>query len=185
MARSKDNLIWLDMEMTGLDPEVCVPLQIAIVITNAELEELASAESTIWQPDSVLERMEPIVTEMHTSNGLLTAVRESRTSLADAEREMMLVLAQHSSPGEGVLAGNSIHQDRRFIQRYFPVLHGYLHYRMVDVSTLKELGKRWYGSSASYSKGATDHTALADVRESIKELAYYRKHLLKPTEPKV
>lgn len=182
MAYTKDHLVWLDMEMTGLDPDVCVPLQIAVVITNKDLEELASCEETIWQPESVLERMEPIVTEMHTTNGLLDAVRKSRTSLVEAERKVMAVVAAHTGVGEGVLAGNSIHQDRRFIQKYFPVLHGYLHYRMVDVSTIKELGRRWYGSSALYSKGTTDHTALSDVRESIKELAHYRRSMFKPLE---
>jgi oligoribonuclease len=91
-------------------------------------------------------------------------------------------LARWLRPGEGVLCGNSIHQDRRFLDRYFPVLNGYLHYRMVDVSTLKELAKRWYGSEALYTKGAADHTALADVRESIKELSHYRQSILKPVK---
>ena len=93
---------------------------------------------------------------------------------------MLDVVARHTDPGTGVLAGNSIHQDRRFILRYFPVLHGYLHYRMVDVSAFKELAKRWY-KGAVYAKGDTDHTALSDVRESIKELAHYRRTMLKKT----
>lgn len=179
VAQRKDNLVWLDMEMTGLDPETCVPLQVAVVITDKDLQELDHCEVTIWQPESALALMQPIVQEMHRKNGLTEQVRQSRHSLQDAERQVLQVVAKHLAPGDGVLAGNSIHQDRRFIHRYFPVLNGYLHYRMVDVSTLKELAKRWYGSGVPYSKGETDHTALSDVRESIKELAHYRKAMLK------
>lgn len=180
MAENKDVLVWLDMEMTGLDPEVCVPLQVAVVITNAALEELGHTEITIWQPESALERMEPVVREMHTLNGLLEQVRVARASLAEAERELMMLVSEHTRPREGVLAGNSIHQDRRFIRRYFPTLHGYLHYRMVDVSTLKELAKRWYGSDVSFIKGTTEHTALSDVRASIRELQHYREKMFRP-----
>jgi len=182
MPESKDHLVWLDMEMTGLDPERCVPVQIALVITTADLHELEAIELTIWQPEEALLRMEPIVRKMHTENGLIEKIRKSETSLLQAERKCVEVLARWLRPGEGVLCGNSIHQDRRFLDRYFPVLNGYLHYRMVDVSTLKELAKRWYGSEALYTKGMADHTALADVRESIKELSHYRQSILKPVK---
>jgi oligoribonuclease len=180
MAESRDHLVWLDMEMTGLDPEVCVPLQLAVVVTTADLVEVEAIEFTIWQPEEHLARMEPYVREMHTTNGLLEAVRRSTTSPLDAERKTLAMIARHVKPGDGVLAGNSIHQDRRFMARYFPVLNGYLHYRMVDVSTLKELAKRWYGPEAILQKSPSQHTALADVRESIRELAHYRKTILKP-----
>lgn len=180
MSESKQLLVWLDMEMTGLDPERCVPIEVAMLITNADLVELDSMEAVIWQPDSELEKMEPIVRKMHTDNGLLNKVRKADGSLADAERKMVEMLARWVRPREGVLCGNSIHQDRRFLHRYFPVVNGYLHYRMIDVSTLKEIGRRWYGNDVLYTKGNSDHTALADVRESVKELKHYRGSMFKP-----
>jgi oligoribonuclease len=180
MAESRDHLVWLDMEMTGLDPEVCVPLQLAVVVTTPDLAEVDAIEFTIWQPEDRLARMEPFVREMHTSNGLLEAVRRSTASTLDAERKVLAMVARWVKPGEGVLAGNSIHQDRRFLAAYFPALNGYLHYRMVDVSTLKELARRWYGPEALLQKSPSQHTALADVRESIRELAHYRKAIMKP-----
>lgn len=179
MAESREPLVWLDMEMTGLDPERCVPIEVALVITTAELEELDQMEMVIWQPPEALDRIEPFVRRMHTENGLLEKVRASEFSVADAERKMLAMLARWTKPGEGVLSGNSIHQDRRFIHKYFPVMNGYLHYRMVDVSTLKELARRWYGPEALFMKGNTDHTALSDVRSSIEELKHYRKVLFK------
>lgn len=180
MADSNDLLVWLDMEMTGLDPERCVPIEVAMLITTAELEEIASMEAVIWQPDSELEKMEPIVRRMHTDNGLLAKVRKASGSLSDAERAMVDLLYKHLKPRRGVLCGNSIHQDRRFLARYFPVVNGYLHYRMIDVSTLKEIGRRWYGEGALYTKGASDHTALSDVRSSVAELKHYRQTMFKP-----
>lgn len=179
MSESRAPLVWLDMEMTGLDPEVCVPLQVAMVITDPELKELDSVEVTIWQPEEKLSLMEPFVQQMHAHNGLTKAVRRSDQSLRDAEKALLSMLARWCPPGTGILCGNSIHQDRRFLAAYFPVVHGYLHYRMVDVSTLKELGERWYGSDVLYKKGSTAHTALADVRESIAELRHYRGSMFK------
>ena len=175
----RDVLVWLDMEMTGLDPDRCVPIEVAVIITSAELEELDSMQAVIWQPEESLLRMEPVVKKMHTENGLLERVRKAEGGLLDAERKMMGLLARWTRPGEGVLAGNSIHQDRRFLARYFPVVNGYLHYRMVDVSTLKELARRWYGSDALHQKTTSDHTALADVRASIEELRWYRRTIMK------
>ncbi len=176
----KDRLIWLDMEMTGLDPETCVPVQVAMVITNSELDELDSVEVTIWQPDSALETMEPFVRRMHTNNKLIEDVRKSETSLPESERKLMALLVRWSAYREGILCGNSIHTDRRFLQKYFPVVDGFLHYRMVDVSSLKELAKRWYPPDVLFSKGIGAHTALSDIRESIAELKHYRTSLLRP-----
>ena len=181
MSDSRDLLVWLDMEMTGLDPEVCVPLQVAIVITTAELQELDSMELTIWQPEEQLARMQPIVRKMHTENGLTEAVRKAEVSAHEAERKMLAMIARWTKPGEGILAGNSIHQDRRFLAAYFPAVNGYLHYRMVDVSTIKELARRWYGTDVLFSKNASQHTALSDIRESIRELDHYRKAVMKPS----
>jgi oligoribonuclease len=169
------HLLWLDMEMTGLDPVQCVPLEVAIVVTNKELEELDAWETVIWQPESRLETMEPFVRNMHTENGVLAKVRASNTSTSDAERKMIAMVSKWFRPGEAVLAGNSIHQDRKFLAAYFPVFEGLLHYRMVDVSTLKELVRRWYGQEAGFSKPSSSHTALADARESIAELRHYRR----------
>lgn len=174
MSESREPLIWLDMEMTGLEPHECVPLEVAIVITDPDLLELDAMEAVIWQPDSALSTMAPIVQKMHTENGLLGRVRSSPLSLREVEKKMMLMISRWAKPHEGVLAGNSIHQDRRFLAAYFPVVHGYLHYRMVDVSTVKELVLRWYGEEAAFPKTQSDHTALADVRASIAELAHYR-----------
>lgn len=180
MSESREPLIWLDMEMTGLEPDVCVPLEVAMVATDPELEELDHMEAVIWQPESALEIMPPIVRTMHTDNGLLTKVRSSPLSVREVEKKMMLFLSRWARPHEGVLAGNSIHQDRRFLAAYFPVVHGYLHYRMVDVSAVKELTKRWYGGDAAFPKIASDHTALSDARASIAELKHYRAKVFKP-----
>lgn len=179
MGEPRNHLVWLDMEMTGLDPGHDVPLQVAVVITDGELVELDALEMTIWQPDAVLDQMQPVVRKMHQENGLTKAVKKSDTSLNEAEKKLLAVLARWVKPGEGILAGNSIHQDRRFLQRYFPAVHGYLHYRMVDVSTIKELARRWYGPEALAPKATSDHTALSDTRASIRELAHFRSVLFR------
>ncbi len=176
----KDRLVWLDMEMTGLDPIKDVPLQVAVIITNGDLVELASVEVTIWAPEAAIAAMEPIPRDMHIANGLLAEVRRSPISVADSEKKVMELLTKWVGYRDGILCGNSIHQDRRFLQRYFPVIDGYLHYRMVDVSSFKEIVKRWYGADAAYSKGQGKHTALSDVRESIDELRHYRQKVMIP-----
>lgn len=169
-------ILWLDMEMTGLDPERCVPLQIAGIVTNSDLEEQTSAEVTIWQPEEELARMPPVVRDMHMKNGLIERVRASRADSGNAERILLELIAARAAPGGALLAGNSIHQDRRFLVSYFPGLAAYLHHRMIDVSSIKELVRRWYGKDAVYDKGEAPHTALADIRSSIAELRYYREH---------
>ncbi len=174
-------LIWLDMEMTGLDPLTCVPLQLAVVITDSHLEELDAGEVTIWQSEETLASMEPFVRRMHTDNGLLERVRTSETGVAQAEREIMSIVARWCPYGTGILAGNSIHTDRAFIKAYFPTLHGYLHYRMVDVSSIKELVRRWYGRDALFVKELQQHTALEDARESIAELRHFRTAVMAPS----
>ena len=167
-------LVWLDMEMTGLDPKSRVPLQVAMILTDDDLNELEAVEITIWQPESALETMCPFVRKMHTTNGLLEQVRSSSTSLDQAEQRLMTLLSGHCMYRQGILCGNSIHQDRRFLNAYFPTLANYLHYRMIDVSSLKELTHRWYGSEHQYVKSDVGaHTALADTRESVNELRHY------------
>lgn len=172
-------LIWIDLEMTGLEPASDVILEIAAIVTGPDLEPIATVEDVIWQPDDVLGKITPFVRDMHTQNGLLDRVRDSQVSCADAERNVMRVITEHCKYGEGILAGNSIYQDRRFLTKYMPALVGYLHYRQVDVSTLKVLSQSWYPELQKYGKTTKDHTALADIQESINELKYYKENILK------
>ena len=178
--QQKDLLVWLDMEMTGLEPADCVPIQVALIVTTKDLDELEVYEKTIWQPESKLETIDPFVRNMHTVNGLLDRVRKSDIGIAKVEKEMCAFLMKWCAPFEGVLSGNSIHQDRRFLNKYFPIFERLLGYRMVDVSSLKELVRRWYGQSAMFSKSKGEHTALSDIRESIEELRHYKKNVMKP-----
>jgi oligoribonuclease len=168
--------VWIDLEMTGLDPATCAVLEMAMIITDEHLTPLAELAHVVWQPDSVLETMNPFVRTMHTKNGLLERVRQASLCVADVEREMVALLSQHTSHREGVLAGNSIHQDRRFLAAYMPSFESFLHYRQIDVSTLKVLVGAWQ-DSAKYAKKEADHTALSDIRASLAELAHYKAHL--------
>ena len=171
--------VWLDLEMTGLDVERCVIVEIGIVITKADLVPLAELERVIWQPDDTLGRMEPFVRDMHTRSGLLERIRASKVSLGDAEREAIALVARHCGLREGILAGNSIHTDRRFLARYMPLLESFLHYRQLDVSSLKLLASAWYPELPRFEKGEKAHTAIADLRGSLAELAYYREKLFR------
>jgi oligoribonuclease len=175
-------LVWLDLEMTGLEPDTCAILEMAIIITGADLVPRAEYETVIWQPDEVLARMEPVVREMHTKNGLLKKVRASTTSVRMAEREAMRLVAAHCPQGEGVLAGSSIHTDRRFLIRAMPMLERYLSYRMVDVTTLSLLTRAWYPQAPERPRSAREHTAMADVRASLAELVHYRTIVFRPPE---
>ncbi|MFN8604067.1 MAG: oligoribonuclease [Candidatus Binatia bacterium] len=175
MSDAAPTLVWVDLEMTGLDVETCAIIEMAVVVTGKDLEPLAELERVVWQPDEVLDRMSPFVRDMHTKNGLLEKVRASKTSLADVENEAIALLSTHCKFREGVLAGNSIHTDRRFLSRWMPAFERFLHYRQVDVSTLKVLTRAWYPGGAAFEKEGKEHTALADIRESIAELRHYRK----------
>ncbi len=181
MISSEQHFVWLDLEMTGLDPETCAIIEIGVIITGPDLRPIAEMDRVIWQPEEVLLRMEPVVREMHTRNGLLDKVRASNTSLRVAERDITALVAEHCALGEGILAGNSIHTDRRFLFRYMPLLERYLHYRMVDVTSLKVLSRAWYPNLVEPRKPPSGHTALADVRNSIAELQYYRDTLFRGT----
>ncbi len=171
--------VWIDLEMTGLDPERCAIVEIGVVITKADLVPLAEFERVIWQPDEVLGRMEPFVRDMHTASGLLGRIRSSTVSLTEAERDALALVSQHCGVREGILAGNSIHTDRRFLVRHMPILEGFLHYRQLDVSSLKLLASAWYPDVPRFEKGHKEHTALADLRGSLAELAYYREKLFR------
>lgn len=167
-------LVWMDLEMTGLDPESCAVIELAIIVTGDDLVPIEELERVVWQPEEVLARTSPFVRDMHTKNGLLAKVRTSPHGLEDVQRDAIALVAKHCKYREGVLAGNSIHQDRRFLQRHLPQLEGFLHYRQVDVSSLKVLVQAWKGRDAIPKKEDKNHTALDDIRASIAELAQYR-----------
>ena len=175
-------LLWLDMEMTGLDPARERVLEIATIVTDEALAEVAAGpELVIHQPDEVLAAMDRWNTEHHGASGLTERSRTSTVTEADAEAQTLAFVDAHFGPKDRpVLCGNSIHQDRRFIRRYLPAFDARLHYRMIDVSTVKELGRRWYPAAmATQPAKAENHRALDDIRESIAELRWYKAQLFR------
>lgn len=176
-------LVWIDMEMTGLDPRQCHVLEIATVVTDAELNVLGEGPHyVVHQSDEVLDGMSPWCVEHHGASGLTDAVRASEISLARAEADTLDFLREHTQEGLSPVCGNSVDLDRRFIQRHMPALDGFLHWQLIDVTTIKELAKRWYPGTKAPPKANT-HRALDDILESIAELRYYRDHLFIPREP--
>jgi oligoribonuclease len=173
---SDERLVWVDLEMTGLRVERERILEIATIITDAELNIIAEGpELVLHQSDETLAAMDEWNTKHHGASGLIDRVRASTVDDDAAEAQTLAFVRAHVADGKAPLAGNSIHQDRLFLARYMPALEAYIHYRNVDVSTLKELVKRWY--PAAYEKRPTkkgSHRALDDIRESIEELRYYR-----------
>lgn len=179
LAKSDQNLVWLDCEMTGLNPETERIIEIAVVITGPQLEpRVEGPVLVIHQSDELLGKMDAWNKGTHGRSGLIDKVKASTTTEAQAEEELLQFLKKYVPKGKVPLCGNSIGQDRRFLARYMPKLEAFLHYRNVDVSTLKELAKRWKPEAYSSFKKAQKHTALADVYESIDELAHYRARLL-------
>jgi len=175
---SRDNLIWIDLEMTGLDPANDHVIEIATVVTDVNLEILAEGPVlAIHQPDAVLEAMDEWNTRQHGASGLTERVRASRVDAAVAEAATLEFLESLVPAGASPMCGNSICQDRRFLAREMPKLERYFHYRNLDVSTLKELARRWAPQIMSGMRKQAAHTALSDVRDSIAELAYYRGHM--------
>ena len=175
-------LVWMDLEMTGLDPATEVIVEIATLITDDELNIVAEGPDLgIHQPEPVLKAMDPFVVEMHTTSGLLVAIRESTVTLEQAGAATLEFIKQHiAEPRTIPLCGNSIGTDRRFLAKYLPEIENFLHYRSVDVSTIKELVKRWYpGLEISRPTKSGAHRALDDVRESIRELKFYRENVFK------
>jgi oligoribonuclease len=178
-------LVWMDLEMTGLDPDRCVIVEIATIITDDELNVVAEGpDLVVHQPDEALAEMDAVVVDMHTSSGLLEQIKASTITLEDAGARTLAFIKEHvPDSGSVPLCGNSIGTDRRFLARYLPEIEDYLHYRSVDVSTLKELARRWYPVAlAAQPRKATAHRALDDIRESISELAFYRERLFVPAE---
>jgi len=170
----------MDLEMTGLDPATEVIVEIATLITDDELNVVAEGpDLVIFQPEALLVAMDPFVVQMHTSSGLLTAIRESTITLEQAGAQPLEFIKKHvPEPRTIPLCGNSIGTDRRFLAKYLPEIENYLHYRSVDVSTIKELVKRWYpGLEITRPTKAGAHRALDDVQESIRELKFYRENV--------
>jgi oligoribonuclease len=170
------NLVWLDLEMTGLDPETCTIIEIATIVTDSQLKVLAEGPCfAVHQSEAVLVNMDPWCVEQHGKSGLTRRVLESRTRMEEAQARTVEFLAGYCVAGKSPLCGNTIGQDRRFLVKYMPVLHDFFHYRSIDVSTVKELVQRWYPESKYVYTKTKQHEALEDIRESIAELQHYRK----------
>ena len=180
LAKSELNLVWLDCEMSGLDPEKERILEIAIIVTGPNLTpRIESPVLVIHQSDELLEKMDAWNKGTHGRSGLTDRVRASTMNEAQAEDQMIEFLSRYVPKGAAPMCGNSIGQDRRFLTKYMPRLEAFFHYRNVDVSSFKELAKRWRPDIYSAFKKQQKHTALADVHESIDEVDHYRKHFLK------
>ena len=175
-----DNLIWIDLEMTGLDPDNDVIIEIATIVTDGELNVLAEGPSlAVKQPDALLDGMDEWNTRQHGQSGLTQRVRDSQISAAEAERQTIDFLAEWVPAGKSPMCGNSICQGRRFLYRGMPALEKYFHYRNLDVSTLKELASRWAPEVKNGFKKQSSHLAMDDIRDSIAELQHYREHFIK------
>lgn len=180
LKKSDQNLVWLDCEMTGLDPEKERIIEIAIIVTGPQLTpRIEGPVLAIHQSDELLDKMDNWNKGTHGRSGLIDKVKASAVTEQDAEAQILTFLAQYLPKGTSPLCGNTISQDRRFLVKYMPKLEAFLHYRNVDVSTFKELTKRWRPEVYNSFKKRQSHTALADVHESIDELEHYRTHFLK------
>jgi oligoribonuclease len=180
LAKSDQNLVWLDCEMTGLDPERERIIEIAVVVTGPHLEpRVEGPVLVIHQSDELLGKMDAWNKGTHGKSGLIDKVKASTLTEEDAQAQLIEFLSQYVPKNSSPMCGNSIGQDRRFLVKYMPKLEAFFHYRNLDVSTLKELSKRWRPVVYSAFKKQQRHTALADVTESIDELEHYRKHFLK------
>lgn len=180
MAQDATRLIWIDMEMTGLKPESDRIIEVALVVTDQGLSVVAEGPvRVVHQPDAILDGMDSWNKGTHGRSGLIDKVKASVSTDAQVEAEMIAFLSQHVPPGISPMCGNSVCQDRRFLARFMPALEAYFHYRNLDVSTLKELARRWKPQVMAGLSKQGKHEALADIYESIEELKYYREHLLK------
>lgn len=179
-AFSDENLIWIDMEMTGLQPEVNRVIEVAAIITDKNLNILHEGPVVaIHQPESILGKMDQWNTDTHTRSGLVKRVRETTMSEEEASDIFLEVFKQYVPEGKSPMCGNTIGQDRRFMARWMPRMERYFHYRSVDISTLKELAQRWHPEAVRSFKKRTQHQALSDIQESIDELVHYRATILK------
>lgn len=175
-----DRLVWIDLEMTGLDPARERIIEIATIVTDSDLNVVAEGPViAVHQSDEQLAGMDEWNTRTHTASGLVDRVKASRVDIQEAERQTLAFLAQYVTPGSSPMCGNSVHQDRRFMNEEMPALTAFFHYRNLDVSTLKELARRWKPELIEGLNKKATHQALDDIRESIEEMAYYRTHFLK------
>lgn len=180
MANKSQRLVWLDMEMSGLDPEKEKILEIALVVTEPDLTIVAEAPVlVIHQSDNVLNAMDKWNTSTHGRSGLIGKVKTSTLTEEEAEQQLLAFLKEYVAEKSSPLCGNTVSQDRRFMFKYMPTLEQYFHYRTIDVSTFKELAKRWRPDVYKSFKKHSKHEALADIHESIEELKHYREHFLK------
>ena len=178
--QNENNLCWLDMEMTGLNPDADRIIEVAMIITDADLNVVAQSEVyVIHQSDEVLNGMDAWNTATHGRTGLTQRVRDSRLTEAEVEEKLLDFISAWIPEKTSPMCGNTIHQDRRFMVRYMPKLEAYFHYRNLDVSTLKELARRWHPALAKGVVKRGSHQALDDILESIEEMRYYREHFLK------
>lgn len=176
--------MWMDLEMTGLDPERDAIIEMATLITDSALNIVAEGpEIAVHQPEATLALMDDWNVRTHGASGLTERVRASKVSVAEAEATTLAFIETHVAQNSAPLCGNSIWQDRRFLARYMPTLESYLHYRLIDVSTVKELARRWAPEVYAGVRKQGAHTALADIRESIEELRHYRTHFLATDAP--
>ncbi len=179
LAPMEDRLVWMDLEMTGLYPDENTIIEIATIVTEADLTIVAEGPAlAISQPESELAKMDDWNLTHHTKNGLLKRVRSDGVPMAEAERVTLEFLMEHCLAGVSPLCGNTIGQDRRFLRRYMPELHEFFHYRSVDVTSVKEIAKRWYPKAPRFSK-PSGHRALDDIRGSIQELLHFREHIFR------
>jgi len=177
-----ERLVWIDLEMTGLDPDENTIIEIATIVTEGDLDIVAEGPAiAISQPESELAKMDDWNLTHHTENGLLERVRSDGIPMADAEQLTLDFVSLHCDAGQSPLCGNTIGQDRRFLRRYMPDLHDFFHYRSVDVTSIKQLADRWYPNLPRATKPA-GHRALDDIRGSIAELEYYRQHIFVPEQ---
>jgi oligoribonuclease len=177
---TSDRLIWIDLEMTGLDPEENVIIEIATIVTDSDLNIIAEGPNiAIFQPEMELEKMDEWNVTHHTANGLIDSVRESEVSTATAEIRTLEFLREYCEEGQSLLCGNTIGQDRRFLYAHMPTLQEFCHYRSIDVSSVKEISNRWYPNVKGINK-PSGHRALDDIKGSIRELAHYRESIFKP-----
>jgi oligoribonuclease len=180
MAQDPNTLIWIDLEMTGLEPERDRIIEMAVILTDEQLNTIATSPViAVHQPEAVLAAMDEWNTRTHGDSGLVARVRASQTSEAQAEAQMLAFLREWVPARSSPMCGNSVCQDRRFLARWMPALEDWFHYRNLDVSTLKELAKRWRPDVHAGVHKAGSHTALADIEESIAELRHYRDHFLR------
>ncbi|HZF17697.1 MAG TPA: oligoribonuclease [Steroidobacteraceae bacterium] len=179
MARHADNLIWIDLEMTGLKPDLDHIIEIATLVTDKDLRILAEGPAlAIHQPQAVLALMDEWNQRQHGASGLIDRVKASAVAVAEAERCSITFLSDYLEPGVSPMCGNSVCQDRRFLARHMPTLERFFHYRNLDVSSVKELARRWAPAIAASVEKGSRHLALDDIRDSVRELEHYRRHFI-------